>query len=392
MPVSKNRRGKRKAHKGRRGKPVRLASPSTPPATEADFEARRSAALKQALSFLPPGSVRHQLKFSIRLGRKELEIDGTAGATALGRLDILLTYQDRPLAVLELKRPGQPLDDDDRRQGLSYGRLLEPMAPLVIVSNGTATRIFQTHDGAAWQPDGESGASLKRLIENAARIAAQDVQEAVSTLLGPNSGAARDILRNLSTGAIRQLSGAWDESLLPFGDGLMFPRKAVMMILRLLDQGGRSVLVSGPPLVGKSNVLEQLALGYLVRADAVVLFVNGGSARQGLFRLLADAFSVELGWNIGEGEARQWLRDLSHRGPFRVILAIDDADPDLMGAEIDGFASDAFGGRVQLVISCSTGTLEKFTNHVMGDSLHHSAGKRPNCSLGYWMTTNSGWQ
>jgi hypothetical protein len=93
----------------------------------------------------------------------------------------------------------------------------------------------------------------------------------------------------------------------------------------------------------------------------VVLFVNGGSARQGLFRLLADAFSVELGWNIGEDEARQWVRDLSHRGPFRVILAIDDADPDLMGAEIDGFASDAFGGRVQLVISCSTGTLEKFT-------------------------------
>jgi hypothetical protein len=129
MPVSKNRRPNRKTGKDRQAKAKPRTSTTGSPGTEADFESRLAAVLEHAFPFLPPGSVHHQRRFSIRLGRKELEIDGSAGATALGRLDILLNFQERPLAVLELKRPGQPLHDEDRRQGLSYARLMEPMAP-----------------------------------------------------------------------------------------------------------------------------------------------------------------------------------------------------------------------------------------------------------------------
>jgi hypothetical protein len=36
---------------------------------------------------------------------------------------------------------------------------------------------------------------------------------------------------------------------------------------------------------------------------------------------------------------------MSHGGPFRIILAIDEPDPDLMAAEIDAIASNAFGNQ-----------------------------------------------
>jgi hypothetical protein len=290
-----------------------------------------------------------------------LQVDGSAGKVAFGRLDILLVYQDRPLAVLELKRPGLALSDDDRRQGLSYARLLEPMAPLTIVSNGARTQVFQTCDGAEWKPESPDATALEQLIQNATRMGAQDIQNAIATLLGPESGAARDILRNLSSEVIGRLTGDWDAALLPFADGLSFPRKAPRMLAHHLDHGGgRFILLSGPPLSGKSNVLQQLQGLYSTRDDAVVWFVSAGSTRQGLFRLLADTFATEFGWNIREDDARDWLRGISHRGPFRLILAIDDPDPAGMGAEIDALASSAFGDRIQLTLSCGTGVIDSF--------------------------------
>jgi hypothetical protein len=360
VPVSKNRRKQSKSGKRRKAtsKPQRASGIAA--ATEADFEARLSAVLAQALHFIPPGSIRHQRRFSVRLGHKDLQIDGSAGEVAFGRLDILLVHQDRPLAVLELKRPGLSLDDDDRRQGLSYARLLEPMAPLTIVSNGTQTQVFQTYNGAEWKPENPDASALEQLIRNAAQIGVQDIQNAIATLLGPRSGTARDILRSLSAEVIGQLTGDWDVALLPFAEGLSFPRKAPFMIAHRLDHGGRFILLSGPPLAGKSNVLQQLQGLYATRDDAVVWFVSAGSTRQGFFRLLADTFATELGWNIREDDARDWLRSVSHTGPFRLILAIDDPDPAVMGAEIDALASNAFGSRIQLILSCSTGVVASF--------------------------------
>ena len=360
MPVSKHRRKSKTRPKNRKAttKPQRAATAAA--ATEADFEARLSAVLANTL-FIPPGSIRHQRRFSIRLGHKDLQVDGNAGEVAFGRLDILLVYQDRPLAVLELKRPGLALSDDDRRQGLSYARLLEPMAPLTIVSNGAQTQVFQTYDGAEWKPESPDAAALEQLIRIATRIGAQDIQNAIATLLGPESGAARDILRNLSSEVIGRLTGDWDATLLPFAIGLSFPRKAPHMLAHHLDDGGgRFILLSGPPLAGKSHVLHQLQGLYSASDDAVVWFVSAGSTRQGLFRLLADTFATEFGWNIREDDARDWLRGVSHRGPFRLILAIDDPDPAGMGAEIDALASNAFGNRLQLILSCSTGVINSF--------------------------------
>jgi len=89
--------------------------------------------------------------------------------------------------VLELKRPDLALSDDDRRQGLSYARLLEPMAPLTIVSNGEQTQVFQTYDGAEWKPESPDATALEQLIRNATRMGAQDIQNAIATLLGPES-------------------------------------------------------------------------------------------------------------------------------------------------------------------------------------------------------------
>jgi type I site-specific restriction endonuclease len=78
--------------------------------------------------------------FTIRLGRSPHTIESTAG----GRLDIACKRNGKYLFVLELKRDELALTDDDRDQGISYARLLENIAPFVIVSNGSSTAIYDT--------------------------------------------------------------------------------------------------------------------------------------------------------------------------------------------------------------------------------------------------------
>jgi Protein of unknown function (DUF3489) len=88
--------------------------------TEADLEAKIHAAVLAAFPWLPAGSLRHQTKFEFKFGHRNVQIDGKEVSKVQGRSDILVFHNDIPLAVLELKREGLPLTQEDREQGLSY--------------------------------------------------------------------------------------------------------------------------------------------------------------------------------------------------------------------------------------------------------------------------------
>ena len=75
-------------------------------ATEADLEAAIHAVVQKIFPWLPSTSIRHQTKFSFQFGRQTISVDGLSDSSREARADILLYRGDRPLAVLELKRPG----------------------------------------------------------------------------------------------------------------------------------------------------------------------------------------------------------------------------------------------------------------------------------------------
>ena len=66
-----------------------------------------------------------------------LALSGQARRRVLTCLSISMMCRSR---FLELKRPGSLLTTDDDEQGLSYARMLHPRPPLVVVTNGQATR------------------------------------------------------------------------------------------------------------------------------------------------------------------------------------------------------------------------------------------------------------
>ncbi|MFO7972690.1 MAG: hypothetical protein R6U40_13210, partial [Desulfobacterales bacterium] len=81
---------------------------------EATLEARVNAEIQKHFPSIPRLKITHQKYLPLRVGhRTDIKTGGAKQAVATGRLDILISFEDKPLAVLELKEPGKPLTEDD---------------------------------------------------------------------------------------------------------------------------------------------------------------------------------------------------------------------------------------------------------------------------------------
>ena len=81
----------------------------------------------------------------------------------------------------------------------------------------------------------------------------------VIDLLGPGADIWPGVVRDRTRELIARQTAPAGQGRKPFAEGLKLPRDATQKVLARLRAGVRFVLVDGPPLVGKSNVLRELA-------------------------------------------------------------------------------------------------------------------------------------
>lgn len=329
--------------------------------TEADLEAKVHAVIRGAFPWLGVDAIRHQTRFFVKLGRAEVEVDGLRNQAAIGRADIVIIVDGKPLCVLELKRQDLPLTADDDRQGLSYARLLEPMAPFVVVSNGKETRIVETYTGEVWAAKEGTAQELQTRLANVGKLAAAHRRQAVDTLMGADAATWPAALHAVSLGLVEDRSGEWTEPLVPFVRGFLIPRRASVQVAAALNRGYRVVVVQGPPLSGKSNVLRELVESNadLTKAAFLLLEPNSG----GVFKALAALLASELDWSISEADARDWLRTISMREGPHLVLGLDGIDPshDHVIADLEDLATERFGKRLRMVLAIDDSAVDRVT-------------------------------
>ena len=341
------------------------------PSTESDFEAEIHKALQLAFFWLPDGSIQHQTTFSIKFGKKEIPIDNRSGwDNAYARADILLKRNEQHLAILELKRPGVPINSDDEEQGLSYARALHPNAPLVVVTNGTDCRLLETHTGEEWRTENRSEQTFADLVRSAAVAAKKDLKFAISTLMGSNSQIWTQTIKQTSAQNIEELSGDWPKSLLPFVSGFLIPRKATQTVLQKLREGERLLLVEGPPLVGKSNVLRELFMETRDANEFVTLIVQADTGK-GLLKQLAHTLSQALTWTVDKNDVRSWLLHLSNADGPTLLLAVDGISlgRDKLINDINDLSSPAFGSSLQIVVALDDIVADRLVHNSTGRNL-----------------------
>lgn len=338
--------------------------------TETDFESELQQALGCAFPWLPSGSIGHQTKFTFTFGHSPITVDGRAAYSATARADVLLSYGQEPLAVLELKRPGNPIDEQDVEQGLSYARMLHPRPPLVAVTNGTEVVLRETHTGAEWNPSERAETELAKLLKSAFKVAEGDLKRAVSTLMGSNSEVWMQAIRHTSSLAIEEQSGAWPDQRLPFVPEFLIPRKVTAVMVNLIEKGERLILLEGPPLSGKSNVLRELTVRSEEDHNTAVLFVEADSGAN-IFRGIADALSNALSWPITREEARNWVLQLSKTTGPRLVIAVDGLgiQRDDIRRDVEDLSSQVFGDSITVVLALDDSVAERLVNNSTGRKL-----------------------
>jgi hypothetical protein len=334
----------------------------TKDATEADLEARIDATLHAVFPWLDSGALQHQLTFSFDLGHSTIPVDGATVSLGQGRLDILVLHNETPLAILELKRPSLALAEADTRQGLSYARMMDPRPPLVVVTNGDKIQIYETHSGGLWQPETHSEEEVSKLFTAAAMVAAADRKHAVATLLGPDSRLWVTALRMATRATIEDMSGSWTDPEAIFVPEFHIPRAATEETMTVLRSSKRIVLVEGPPLVGKSHILRELAERTARSDDVVLLLIEaGGDAAGGIFQALANLLASALGWSISSDEVRPWLERMSHGEGPALVIALDglSLQHDSVQQEIAQLSSAKYGDRLKLVIEADSSLADR---------------------------------
>lgn len=294
-------------------------NPPTQHSTEADLEASVHAAIARAF----PGAdvqIQHQMRFKFHVGKALVDIDGAQSWTKEGRADIVLLHKGRALAVVELKRKGLELQDADRLQGISYARMLDPIAPLVVVSNGEVTKQYCTYTGQEWIPVSSDEIQLDSLINNVLMLATDDVRKAAQTLMGTVCGVWSAVVKESTAEKMESLSGELRDSHVPFARDFLIPREATGAVIEALERSC-FVILEGEPLTGKSNVLRELVNVAAQSDDFVPLYLEDGGG--GYLQCLADALARTVNWPFTVEDARFWLQRLARDQEMKLVIIID---------------------------------------------------------------------
>lgn len=333
-----------------------------PKDTEADLEARLHEVLSSQLPMLPSKSIKHQTTFSIQLGHKSIDVDGLQIS---GRSDIVISYNNRHLAVIELKRSGTRIKQEDLKQGLSYARLLEPMAPLLIVSNGDETHTYLSYSGEKIDPLGPANSSIEKFFLSAAKLANEDLKSAVSILFGTDEKVWKKIVESATHNIVQERQDSLIEVSSESVSEIRVPRESTQEIIGHLRSNAQIVFLKGDPLSGKSTVIYELIDASKAADDFTVLLIDPAETSYGVFLYIANIISASIGTPIDESDVRTWLARLKDGNSTALVIALDGTPNGWCNSQIQELRRHFCGSGVRLVIAATPPEIETMT--VRGD-------------------------
>ncbi len=344
---------------------------------EATLEARVNAEIKKYFPKIARLKITHQKYLNLKVGHHtDIKTGGIEQAKVTGRLDVLLSYENQNLAILELKNPELKITDEDRDQGLSYAKLLTPQAPLVIVSNGKDVAFYQTYDGKNWESQTKDEEAIQTLFSHALSNAATEREEAIRLLMGAQPIVWKSLFQKYTEATLNQLVGKIDQFTKPICQDFIVKRSVVSKILKNIFDGEILLALIGPPLSGKTNVLSQLCMDAGLE-NYIPIYIDAQNTSYGIFQHLANQFTRELYIPIQLSEIRQWIFHSLQSISSHLIIVIDNWTSDISGTlkedidELINFLTPSFPLTILL---CMDDTTYQDTKNIPGRPTYSAIG------------------
>lgn len=297
---------------------------------------------------VPQAELHFERPFRVRLGRHIVVAgQGDTGPVATGRLDILVSRQGRHLLIVEVKAETLALTDDDRDQGISYAKLVDPVAPFVLVTNGRESRLYETltknlvsdstivhREYTVSLPERDRIEALQLFLAsspaNVLRLSAAQIEKETATLKGPPT----------DLGAV-YISPAH------------YPNTALLAEVRRFLQSTSSLFVIvGEAGSGKTSASVDVAASLLAEGYPT-FFYQAGMLESDVL----EAVWRELAWAFNEQSDRvRALRHLSHQGsgkPFVIVLdALDEWTHEKRAKHLRWLAQHIDPVKTRIVATC----------------------------------------
>lgn len=318
-----------------------------------------------------------ETSFSLRIGTNDVVIGGRRGKVRQrARLDILVRRRGVNLLVIEVKEPSEPLSEFDRDQAISYARLLHPVAPFALVTNGKDFWLYDALSKERLTPENTGfpdGTTL--VLPDESRL------EALRLFFGVSPENLAIFARAQADRAIEPLIGGPDDYTAVYIPDAHIERDALTAAVQAFLSGMPSLFVlGGESGMGKSCVMIDLART-LADGGYPVLFFRGALVQGDILDEIAGEVEWAFGAQRGSIDALRRLAENSGGKPL--IVMIDGVEDWPFPAKVQNLVSLAthLGGlNVRLIVSCKTASWEPFMyalgSHTGIKSAIHGAAER----------------
>lgn len=290
---------------------------------EKEFQTYTATVIAQLFPTLLPAKIEMEHSFSLKFGHHQVLIDGKEPGNYAKRsiFDILLKIDGKPIVLLELKKPGKDIEEEDVRQGVSYARLTTPITPLTVLSNGSATRLINTYTAEDLDIDTVDLELVDKLLSQALKLSQNELKNSISTLFENDHRIIFDVINSVTDSAFKSLTGEIQEIRKPLINDFIIPRKGVSGILKALDDN-TGVILTGDPFVGKTTIVYQLFEAAKESGHAL-FYINSVDQGYNLFRRLAVFITTKMAYMVDENKVKEWLLlgfNRTHQDRFVVVF------------------------------------------------------------------------
>lgn len=294
---------------------------------EATFEARVDEVIRLLLPSLAKIELKHQETFSITIGHNSYEI-ANIEKSKKGFADILITVNDIPTFLFELKAPGETIDENAIKQGLSYSRLTTPITPITIISNGEDTKLLSSITGKEIEAKEIEKLGIGSWIENSMKLAAsQSYDDAIETLFFSSIPVISSSFNQISLKTFSYLIGEITDLQKPICENFQISRSVVSEILT--TKRNQHFLIHGIPFSGKTNTLYQVFSA--CKRDYIPLYIRIQECIS-IFDMMAHIISESLFLSLDANKLKTWIKKVSRYDNTRILFLLDDfsASPNII--------------------------------------------------------------
>jgi hypothetical protein len=305
---------------------------------------------------LQASEITFEKSFSLRIGTNTIQVNGCDPARGIvrGRLDILIRRHNTNLLILELKETGHALSLDDRDQAISYARLVHPIAPYAVLTNGSEWKIFDTISKNLLSPEDFNIKDSYQLALPGADLAA-----ASSLFLGYSVENLLLFCQAQVTEHLKPMIGSPQDLTKKYIPQLTTPRAALLGALAAFETApSNGFLLLGDSGSGKTSALCDYVHRRLADRKPTIFFA-GATLESGLL----PAITTDFGWIFSEEITPimliRRLSDLAKDAPVVVVVdAIDEWAFPQRAQNLVNLLRGSRDLRVKFVISCRTAAWE----------------------------------